>query len=49
MVTGFKAALNIPTVYRSWTSKECVKVVNADGTPGSCRHLPDKYRNTWVY
>lgn len=48
-VTAVKSALNMPTVYRSWTSKECVKVINADGKPGSCRHLPDKYRNIWVY
>lgn len=37
-----------PDVYTSYLTKECVKVVNADGTPGDCAKLPERYRNHWV-
>ena len=31
----------------SYSTKECVKVINADGTLGDCSKLPDDYIFTW--
>ena len=31
----------------SYSTKECVKVINADGTLGDCSKLPDNYIFTW--
>ena len=31
----------------SYTSKKCVKVINADGSLGSCSKLPENYIFTW--
>ena len=31
----------------SYTTKKCVKVINADGTLGNCAKLPDNYIFTW--
>ena len=31
----------------SYTTKKCVKVINADGTLGDCSKLPDNYIFTW--
>ena len=31
----------------SYTSKKCVKVINADGSLGDCSKLPDNYIFTW--
>lgn len=31
----------------SYSTKECVKVINADGTLGNCSKLPDNYIFTW--
>lgn len=31
----------------SYTTKKCVKVINADGTFGNCSKLPDNYIFTW--
>ena len=36
-------ALDIPTVYKSWSSRKCVKV-----KPGSCDKLPERYHRIWV-
>lgn len=48
-VVAFKSALDLPTVYRSYATHKCVSVKAADGTAGSCRHLPKRYNNAWVY
>ena len=37
-----------PDVYTSYLTQKCVKVVNADGTPGDCAKLPERYNNIWV-
>ena len=31
----------------SYTAKQCVKVINADGSMGDCSKLPDNYIFTW--
>ena len=31
----------------SYSTKECVKVINADGSVGDCSKLPDNYIFTW--
>lgn len=31
----------------SYTTKKCVKVINADGTLGNCSKLPENYIFTW--
>ena len=31
----------------SYTTKECVKVINAEGTLGNCSKLPENYIFTW--
>ena len=31
----------------SYTSKKCVKVINADGSVGDCSKLPENYIFTW--
>lgn len=44
-----RSALDLPEVHRSYLTKECIKVENADGTAGDCKHLPERYNNVWVY
>ena len=39
--------LGQPEVIFSYTTKECVKVINADGSLGDCSKLPDNYIFTW--
>lgn len=46
---AFKAALDKPTVQVSYDTKQCIKVINSDGTAGDCAHLPESYRSEWVY
>ena len=31
----------------SYSTKECVKVINADGSVGDCSKLPENYVFTW--
>lgn len=40
--------LDMPTVYESWSSRECVRVEAADGSPMSCDALPSKFHHVWV-
>lgn len=39
--------LGQPEVIFSYTTKKCVKVINADGTSGECSKLPENYVFTW--
>ena len=39
--------LGQPEVIFSYSTKECVKVINADGSLGNCSKLPDNYIFTW--
>jgi len=51
MFTGMWFAIatwaNTPVVYKSATTKQCVKVV-IDGEECPCEHLPDTYETVWV-
>lgn len=51
IVIGFIAvvfkATDIPDVIFSWETKQCVKVINADGSAGDCNNLPDRYTHIW--
>ena len=38
--------LDLPLVYRSWSTQECVRVEPTSA--GTCEDLPDKYQNVWV-
>lgn len=40
-------ALDRPEVIMSWSSRQCLRVINTDGTDGDCNHLPDKYELIW--
>jgi len=55
VVAGFVAvgavalnAMMIPDVYVSYSSNECVKVVNHTDTVYGCDSLPKKYNHIWV-
>ena len=39
--------LGQPEVIFSYTTKKCVKVINADGSTGDCSKLPENYIFTW--
>lgn len=39
---------NRPRVYESWATKKCAKVINSDGSEGSCDSLPDTYNHIWI-
>lgn len=45
---AFADYLDRPEVHVSHLTQECVRVVNADGSPGSCGALPDRYARVWV-
>lgn len=45
---AFADYLDRPEVHISYLTRECVRVVNADGSPGSCGALPDRYERVWV-
>lgn len=40
-------AIDTPDVIFSWETKQCVKVINADGSAGDCNNLPDRYTHIW--
>ena len=45
---AFADYLDLPEVHISHRTRECVRVVSADGSPGSCGALPDRYEQVWV-
>lgn len=47
VLLGVRYYLDLPTVYESYSTQECVKVETPDG-PGSCERLPKKYHHVWV-
>tara|TARA_B100001093_G_scaffold128481_1_gene120968 strand:- start:15176 stop:15397 length:222 start_codon:yes stop_codon:yes gene_type:complete len=48
-VNAVESALDMPDVYWSNTTNECVGVVNyANGDDYSCDDLPSKYNKVWV-
>lgn len=42
------AEAQYPTVYTSYSTGECTKVVYPNGTEGDCASLPERYHNKWV-
>ena len=47
LLTGlFAGRIFPPSVYRSWSTKECVKVEPASA--GSCEDLPYRFEIVWV-
>lgn len=48
LFTALDGLLSQPEVHESWTTKQCVRVINGDGSEGSCDNLPDKYKHVWV-
>lgn len=36
-----------PEVIKSWSTKECIKVINTDGTKGDCNNIPERYDLIW--
>ena len=38
--------LDIPLVYKSWSTQECVKL--EPESAGTCEDLPDEYQIVWV-
>lgn len=39
--------LDRPDVIFSYSTGECLRVDNADGTHGSCDNIPDEYNHVW--
>ncbi len=44
---AFYLATSTPDVIFSYSTKQCVRVINADGTDGDCNHLPTRYNHIW--
>ena len=47
LVWAFVEATNTPDVIFSYSTKQCIKVINADGSEGTCDHLPKKFNHIW--
>lgn len=47
LIWAFIQATDMPDVIFSYSTKQCVKVINADGSEGSCDKLPNKYNHIW--
>lgn len=46
---SLNSALMLPDVHTSYSTKECVRVVNYDAFDSfSCNNLPTKYHHVWV-
>jgi len=46
---AFFNALMLPDVWFSYSTGECVKVLNyADGDSYSCENMPSKFNHVWV-
>ncbi len=47
LVWAFLVATDQPDVIFSYSSKQCVRVINPDGSDGSCDSLPKKFNFVW--
>lgn len=47
LIWAFIQATDTPDVIFSYSTKQCVKVINADGSEGSCDNLPKKFNHVW--
>jgi len=46
-IVGLIITTNIPDVLMSQDHK-CIRVINTDGSAGSCKELPDRYNTVFV-
>lgn len=54
LIRQFAAALDMPEVHQSYSTKKCVRVddpaAEYEGRrPYTCDRLPERYRHVWVY
>lgn len=47
LIWSFWQAINLPRVYKSWRTQQCVKVEDPEGRY-DCGNLPAKYDMVWV-
>jgi hypothetical protein len=47
-VLGVNSAMSVPDMHVSYTTGECVKVINYTDTNYSCENQPQKYNHIWV-
>ena len=47
-VFAFDTAAKLPDVHFSYSTDECVKVVNYTDTEYSCENLPDRFYHVWA-
>jgi hypothetical protein len=48
LVYSMNSALSLPDVHVSYSTNECVKVVNYASTAYSCENLPTKFYHVWT-
>lgn len=48
LVYSMNSALSLPDVHVSYSTNECVKVVNYTDTVYSCENLPTKFYHVWT-
>jgi len=48
LVYSTNSALSLPDVHVSYSTNECVKVVNYASTAYSCENLPTKFYHVWT-
>ena len=47
LIWAFIIYTDMPDVIFSHSTKQCVKVINADGTEGDCNNLPKRFHHIW--
>jgi hypothetical protein len=47
-LAGVNSALSMPDVHFSYTTEECVKVINYTDEVFGCENLPSKFNHVWV-
>lgn len=47
LVLAFDNAMSLPTVYKSWSTQECLRVDDPEGKH-DCGNLPEQYDLVWM-
>ena len=47
-VYALDSALSLPDVVFSWSTQQCVEVINYTDTIYSCENLPSKFNHVWA-
>jgi hypothetical protein len=47
LIWAFIIYTDMPDVVYSYSTKQCVKVIYADGSEGSCDNLPKRFHHVW--